>query len=70
MKSSCVKNLVFSLVALASVAQAATEADLRKALATKTGRVVLPEGTFEISREIVLPADAHDLTGYFKGAFR
>ena len=61
MKSSCVKNLVFSLVALASVAQAATEADLRKALATKTGRVVLPEGTFEISREIVLPADAHDL---------
>src|SRR5882724_11639683 len=40
---------------------AATEADLRKALASKTGRVTLPEGTYEISREIALPPDAHDL---------
>lgn len=54
-------KLVIVLVALAVAAPAATEADLRKALATKTGRVVLPEGTFEISRELVLPPDAHDL---------
>jgi hypothetical protein len=40
---------------------ATPEALLRTALAAKTGVVVLPGGSIEISREIVLPADAHDL---------
>jgi hypothetical protein len=38
------------------------EARLRAALLTKTGTATLPEGTIEISREIVLAGDAHDLT--------
>ncbi len=37
------------------------EAVLRRALAAKTGAVTLPSGTIEISREISLPPDAHDL---------
>jgi hypothetical protein len=37
------------------------EALLRRALQTKTGAAALPGGIVEISREIVLPADAHDL---------
>ena len=37
------------------------EAQLRTALAAKTGSVTLPAGAIEISREIVLPPDAHDL---------
>src|SRR5271165_6880069 len=37
------------------------EAQLRTALAAKTGAVTLPAGVIEISREIVLPSDAHDL---------
>jgi hypothetical protein len=37
------------------------EAVLRRALAGKTGAVTLPSGTIEISREIVLAPDAHDL---------
>jgi parallel beta-helix repeat protein len=41
---------------------AITEAQLRTALAVKTGAVTLPAGMVEISRDIVLPADAHDLT--------
>ena len=49
--------LVFSAVALAQ----GPEAALRKALATKTGMVKLPAGAIEISREIVIPPDAHDL---------
>src|SRR5580658_10724787 len=40
---------------------ATPEAQLRAALEAKTGAVTLPVGTIEISREIVLPADAHDL---------
>ncbi len=40
---------------------ATPEAQLRTALAQKTGAVTLPAGTIEISREIVLPPDAHDL---------
>jgi plasmid stability protein len=34
---------------------------LRRALSAKTGAVTLPAGTIEISREIALQADAHDL---------
>jgi len=37
------------------------EARLRTALQAKTGAVTLPTGVIEISREITLPADAHDL---------
>jgi hypothetical protein len=40
---------------------ATPEALLRTALETKTGAVTLPAGVIEISREIVLPTDAHDL---------
>jgi hypothetical protein len=40
---------------------ATPEAQLRTALATRTGAVTLPAGVIEISREIVLPTDAHDL---------
>ena len=54
-------GLLILLLHLGAGAQAATEADLRKALTAKTGRVALPEGTYEISREIALPPDAHDL---------
>ena len=42
-------------------AAAPTESQLRTALLAKTGAVTLPAGTIEISREIVLPSDAHDL---------
>ncbi len=37
------------------------EARLRTALQTKTGTAKLPSGVIEISREIILPSDAHDL---------
>ncbi len=37
------------------------ETQLRKALEAKTGTVTLPAGEILISREIVLPPDAHDL---------
>ncbi len=40
---------------------APTETQLRTTLLAKTGVVTLPAGTIEISREIVLPSDAHDL---------
>lgn len=39
----------------------ADDTAVRKALTAKTGVVTLPAGEFEIAREIVLPADAHDL---------
>ena len=38
-----------------------TESQLRTALAVKTGSITLPSGTIEISREIILAPDAHDL---------
>ena len=38
-----------------------TELQLRKALEATTGSIVLPAGEILISREIVLPPDAHDL---------
>ncbi len=40
---------------------ATPEAQLRTAVEAKTGVITLPAGVIEISREIVLPADAHDL---------
>ena len=42
-------------------AQQASESSLRQALQANTGTVTLPAGIIEISREIVLPSDAHDL---------
>jgi len=55
-------SLLLSLVsALSAAAAPMTEAQLRTALLAKTGAVKLPAGTIEISREIVLPSDAHDL---------
>lgn len=56
---------LFALVVLAATAgnaQPASEAAFRRALQTKTGSVTLPPGVIEISREIVLPSEAHDLT--------
>lgn len=59
-----------ALMAIAALALAATvcltaadspEVLLRRALAAKTGAVTLPSGTIEISREIPLAPDAHDL---------
>ncbi len=50
------------LLAIPVLSAAATpEAGLRTALAAKTGAVTLPSGVIEISREIVLPYDVHDL---------
>lgn len=53
--------IVFILSALPLFCQT-PEARLRTALQAKTGAVALPAGVIEISREITLPADAHDLT--------
>lgn len=51
-----------ALLAAAPLMWAQTpEAALRRALVAKTGTVTLPSGTIEISREILLPPDAHDL---------
>lgn len=49
------------ILALPLLAQQSLEARLRSSLQTKTGAVTLPGGVIEISREIVLPADVHDL---------
>lgn len=48
-------------VAYGASAYAADDAPIRKALTARTGLVTLPAGEFDIAREIVLPADAHDL---------
>jgi hypothetical protein len=53
-------RLVIALI-LSSCLYAADDTALRKALIAKTGVITLPSGEFEIAREIVLPADAHDL---------
>lgn len=45
----------------ATLTAAPTESQLRTALLARTGAVTLPAGTIEISREITLPSDAHDL---------
>ena len=52
--------LVAAIVA-AQPAPPSAEARLRTALQTKTGIAKLPSGVIEISREITLPSDAHDL---------
>ncbi len=49
------------LLAALPIAAQTTETQLRTLLQKKTGVVTLPGGIIEISREIVLPADAHDL---------
>jgi parallel beta-helix repeat protein len=49
------------LLALSACLYGADDAALRKALTARTGVVTLPAGEFEISREILLPGDAHDL---------
>ncbi len=56
-------RLCIVLAGCASILAAAQtpESQLRTALLAKTGAVTLPSGTIEISREIVLPRDAHDL---------
>jgi hypothetical protein len=53
-------KLVLAVV-LSSCLFGADDTALRKALTAKTGVVSLPAGEFEIAREIMLPADAHDL---------
>jgi ubiquinone/menaquinone biosynthesis C-methylase UbiE len=50
-------TLIVSLLCAADT----PEAQLRKALETKTGAVTLPAGEIMLAREILLPADAHDL---------
>jgi hypothetical protein len=53
--------LLLAILSPVLLSAATPEAQLRAALEAKTGAVTLPVGTIEISREIVLPADAHDL---------
>ena len=57
--------MAITALALAAVsglsAADSPEVLLRRALAAKTGPVTLPSGTIEVSREIVLAPDAHDL---------
>jgi ubiquinone/menaquinone biosynthesis C-methylase UbiE len=49
-------------LAVASLLAADTpEMQLRKALEAKTGSITLPAGEITLAREIVLPADVHDL---------
>lgn len=58
------QSLAFALILTLAASMpsfAATEAQLRAALGSKTGAITLPSGIIEISREIVLPLDAHDL---------
>lgn len=55
------RRLVLALALASSLAAAPTESQVRRALLAKTGAVTLPAGTIEISREIILPSDAHDL---------
>lgn len=54
-------SVVVNVAVCAQVRAAGPEEELRTALAKKTGTVTLPKGVIEISREIVLPGDAHDL---------
>lgn len=55
------RKLALLAVCPLMLAAATPEGDLRAALSAKTGAVTLPKGAIEISREIVLPYDAHDL---------
>ena len=56
-----------TLLALSAFAADTPETILRKALTAKTGTVMLPAGVIEISREVTIPADAHDLLVRAKG---
>ena len=56
------------LVALSALGADTPETQLRKALTTKTGTVTLPAGVIEISREVVIAADSHDLLIRAKGS--
>lgn len=56
-----------ALMVLSAFGAETPEAVLRKALTAKTGTVTLPPGVIEISREMVIPADAHDLLVRAKG---
>jgi Right handed beta helix region len=61
---ACTVCIILAAIALVGQEKPATqsaESRLRAALLTKTGTSVLPAGVIEISREITLPADAHDL---------
>ena len=60
MKRRALALLILSTLPLLAQ-QPNPEALLRTALQTKTGAVTLPGGIIEISREITLPSDAHDL---------
>ncbi len=53
--------LCFAAAFISSAAAQTPETLIRTALAAKTGAVKLPAGVVEVSREIVLPGDAHDL---------
>lgn len=55
------KTVLLTLAWLTSLVAADPDSALREALATKTGNARLPAGTIEITREITLPSDAHDL---------
>jgi len=59
--ATCFSLLGLLLAALPLTAQQTPESRLRTALQSKTGTVALPTGVIEISREITLPGDAHDL---------
>jgi hypothetical protein len=54
-------SLLLLLAFAAALTAAPTESQLRMALLAKTGAVTLPSGTIELTREITLPSDAHDL---------
>ncbi len=53
--------LISTLIVSTLIAAPPTESGLRTLLLAKTGTVTLPAGTIEITREITLPSDAHDL---------
>ncbi len=53
--------VLLAIVSPFLLSAATPEAQLRTALEAKTGAVTLPGGVIEISRDIVLPYDAHDL---------
>ena len=58
---SSVVVVMLAILSLCRASAATPESQLRTALEAKTGTVTLPAGVIEISREIVLPYDAHDL---------
>lgn len=55
------RPLVCAFSCLILAAQPNPESRLRTILQAKAGAVTLPGGVIEISREIILPSDAHDL---------